>query len=89
MSQVEQGVNIKPEIALKLSKIENIVAIKEASGDLSQIAQTINFCRDNLKVYSGNVNQIIPILSLGGIGVISGIIKYKTKIYSRNVLQLF
>ena len=73
------GVNIKPEIALKLSKIENIVAIKEASGDLSQIAQTINFCRDNLKVYSGNDDQIIPILSLGGIGVISVLSNIKPK----------
>ena len=73
------GVNIKPEIALKLSKIENIVAIKEASGDLSQIAQTINLCRDNLNVYSGNDDQIIPILSLGGIGVISVLSNIKPK----------
>lgn len=65
------GVNIKPETALKLSKIENIVAIKEASGDLSQIVKTINLCKDNLNVYSGNDDQIIPILSIGGIGVIS------------------
>ena len=65
------GVNIEPQTCLELSKIDNIVAIKEASGDLSQIAQTINLCRDNLKVYSGNDDQIIPILSLGGIGVIS------------------
>lgn len=65
------GVNIKPETALELSKIENIVAIKEASGDLSQIAKTINLCRENLNVYSGNDDQIVPILSLGGIGVIS------------------
>ena len=65
------GVNIKPETALELSKIENIVAIKEASGDLSQIAKTINLCGENLNVYSGNDDQIIPILSLGGIGVIS------------------
>ena len=65
------GVNIKPETALELSKIENIVAIKEASGDLSQIVKTINLCRENLNVYSGNDDQIVPILSLGGIGVIS------------------
>lgn len=65
------GVNIKPETALELSKIENIVAIKEASGDLSQIAKIANLCRDNLNIYSGNDDQIIPILSLGGIGVIS------------------
>lgn len=65
------GVNIKPEIALALSKIENIVAIKEASGDLSQIAKTANLCRENLAIYSGNDDQIVPILSIGGIGVIS------------------
>ena len=65
------GVNINPETALKLSKIENIVAIKEASGNLSQIANIINLCKDDLEVYSGNDDQIIPILSLGGIGVIS------------------
>ena len=65
------GVNIKPETALELSKIENIVAIKEASGDLSQVAKIANLCRDNLNIYSGNDDQIIPILSLGGLGVIS------------------
>ena len=73
------GVNIKPETALELSKIENIVAIKEASGDLSQIAKTINLCRENLNVYSGNDDQIIPILSLGGIGVISVLSNVKPK----------
>ncbi len=65
------GVNIKPETALELSKIDNIVAIKEASGDLSHVAKIANLCRDNLNIYSGNDDQIIPILSLGGIGVIS------------------
>ncbi len=65
------GVNIKPETALELSKIENIVAIKEASGDLSQIAKLANLCGENLNIYSGNDDQIIPILSIGGIGVIS------------------
>lgn len=65
------GVNIKPETALELSKIDNIVAIKEASGDLSQIAKTASLCGDNLNIYSGNDDQIIPILSIGGIGVIS------------------
>lgn len=73
------GVNIKPETALELSKIENIVAIKEASGDLSQIAKTVNLCKDNLNIYSGNDDQIIPILSLGGIGVISVLSNVKPK----------
>lgn len=73
------GVNIKPETALELSKIENIVAIKEASGDLSQIAKLANLCRENLNIYSGNDDQVIPILSLGGIGVISVLSNIKPK----------
>lgn len=65
------GVNIKPETCLELSKISNIVAIKEASGNLSQVAEIANLCKDELKIYSGNDDQIVPILSVGGIGVIS------------------
>lgn len=65
------GLNIEPETCLELSKIENIVAIKEASGNLSQIAKIAALCDDNLNIYSGNDDQTLPILSLGGIGVIS------------------
>lgn len=65
------GVNITPSTCLELSKISNIVAIKEASGNLSQIAEIKALCRENLHVYSGNDDQIVPILSLGGLGVIS------------------
>ncbi len=65
------GVNITPETCLELSKIENIVAIKEASGNISQVAKIASLCRDNLTIYSGNDDQIIPVLSLGGKGVIS------------------
>ena len=65
------GVNILPETCLELSKIENIVAIKEASGNISQVAKIANLCGDNLTIYSGNDDQIIPVLSLGGKGVIS------------------
>lgn len=65
------GLNIDPDTCLALSKIENIVAIKEASGNLSQVAKIADLCRDNLKIYSGNDDQILPVLSLGGIGVIS------------------
>ena len=65
------GVNIEPATCLKLSKVPNIVAIKEASGDISQIAEIANLCEDNLYIYSGNDDQILPVLSLGGIGVIS------------------
>lgn len=65
------GVNILPKTCLELSKIPNIVAIKEASGNLSQIAEIANLCKENLTIYSGNDDQIVPILSLGGKGVIS------------------
>ena len=65
------GLNITPETCLALSKIENIVAIKEASGNMSQVAQIAALCKDNLHIYSGNDDQILPILSLGGLGVIS------------------
>jgi len=65
------GVNIAPQTCKKLSEISNIVAIKEASGNLSQIAEIKNLCGDELQIYSGNDDQITPILSVGGIGVIS------------------
>ena len=65
------GVNIAPATCLELSKIENIVAIKEASGNLSQVAEIKSLCGDNLNIYSGNDDQILPLLSVGGIGVIS------------------
>ena len=82
------GVNIKPETALELSKIENIVAIKEASGDLSQVAKIANLCKDNLNIYSGNDDQIIPILSIGGIGVISVLSNIKPK-YTHKMCEEF
>ena len=65
------GVNIKPTTVEKLSKVKNIVAIKEASGDISQVAEISRLCGDDFAIYSGNDDQIVPILSLGGSGVIS------------------
>lgn len=65
------GLNITPATCLELSKIDNIVAIKEASGNISQVAEIANLCKDNLAIYSGNDDQVLPILSLGGLGVIS------------------
>ena len=65
------GVNIEPATCLELSKINNIVAIKEASGDISQVAKIAKLCQENLTIYSGNDDQILPVLSLGGKGVIS------------------
>ncbi|WP_093987712.1 4-hydroxy-tetrahydrodipicolinate synthase [Massiliimalia timonensis] len=69
--QSRTGVNIAPETCYELSKIENIVAVKEASGNISQVAKIRELCGDELDVYSGNDDQIVPIMSLGGIGVIS------------------
>lgn len=65
------GVDIEPETYLKLSKIKNIVATKEACGDISKIAEIKSLCGDELNIYSGNDDQTIPIISLGGIGIIS------------------
>ncbi|MBZ9624965.1 4-hydroxy-tetrahydrodipicolinate synthase [Clostridium sp. FP2] len=65
------ALNITPSTLLKLCEVQNIVAIKEASGDISQIAQIKSLCGDRLDIYSGNDDQTIPILSLGAIGVIS------------------
>ncbi len=65
------GMTIKPETYKVLSEIENIVATKEASGDISSIARTKALCGDNLALYSGNDDQILPLMSLGGFGVIS------------------
>ena len=57
------GVNILPKTCYELSKIENIVAIKEASGNLSQIAEIAQLCGNNLNIYSGNDDQILSIFS--------------------------
>lgn len=66
------GVNLLPATAEKLGReFDNIVAVKEASGNISQVAELISRTKDCLQVYSGNDDQIIPILSLGGVGVIS------------------
>jgi 4-hydroxy-tetrahydrodipicolinate synthase len=66
------GVNIAPETAAYLGKnVKNIVAVKAASGSLSQIAKTKYLAGDSLDIYSGDDDQTIPILSIGGLGVIS------------------
>lgn len=65
------GVNITPATYRELAKHPNIVAAKEASGNISQIAQIAQACGDELDLYSGNDDQIVPLLSLGAKGVIS------------------
>ncbi|MDU5210485.1 MAG: 4-hydroxy-tetrahydrodipicolinate synthase [Clostridium sp.] len=65
------GVNITPENLKELSTLSNVVAIKEASGNISQVVKMKALCGDKIDIYSGNDDQAIPILSLGGKGVIS------------------
>lgn len=83
------GVNILPETCYELSKIDNIVAIKEASGNISQVAKIASLCGDDLAIYSGNDDQIIPVLSLGGIGVISVLSNIKPKFTHDMVYDFF
>ncbi len=77
------GINIKPKTYKELSVHPNIVATKEASGDISQIAEIKYLCGDDLDIYSGNDDQTLPILSLGGIGVISVVSNIIPKAFSR------
>lgn len=66
------GCNILPETVVKLcNDVENIVGVKEASGNISQIAKLMHLAGGKVDLYSGNDDQIVPIMSLGGIGVIS------------------
>mgnify|MGYP001089421803 FL=1 len=64
-------VNIKPSVVAELAKIDNIVAVKEASGDLAQVAEIAKLVPKDFAIYSGNDDTILPLLSLGGQGVIS------------------
>lgn len=65
------GMNIEPKTVLELSKIENIIGIKEASGNISQVAEIIRICPKDFLIYSGNDDMIVPLMALGGHGVIS------------------
>lgn len=66
------GCNLLPEtVAQLVNNVDNIVAIKDATGNLSQAAQMMNLCDGKLDLYSGNDDQVLPLLSIGGLGVIS------------------
>lgn len=66
------GCNLAPEtIAHLVKNVDNIVGVKDATGDLSHAAQTMNLCDGKIEMYSGNDDQVLPLLSLGGLGVIS------------------
>jgi 4-hydroxy-tetrahydrodipicolinate synthase len=83
------GCNILPETAVEMAKnVENIVAIKEASGNISQIAKLIQLADGCIDVYSGNDDQIVPILSLGGKGVISVLSNVAPK-ETHDIVQLY
>ncbi len=66
------GCNIQPQTLAHLVKnVDNIVGVKEASGNIGAVAQIMHLCDGNIDLYSGNDDQVVPLLSLGGIGVIS------------------
>ena len=65
------GIGIQPETYVKLAEHPNIAAIKEANSDISKIGETFSLVGDKLDIYSGNDDQIVPILSMGGMGCIS------------------
>jgi len=64
-------VNIEPKTYAALSEIDNIVAVKEAGGSISAVAKTLSLCKEKLDIYSGNDDQTLAIMALGGLGVIS------------------
>ena len=82
------GVTIAPQTFKELSRHPNIVAVKEASGNISKIAETKYLCGDDLDLYSGNDDQIVPILSLGGIGVIS-VLSHVAPKATHDICQLY
>lgn len=65
------GINVNADTLKTLSKHKNIVAVKEASGNISQVVEIGTFCDEHFAMYSGNDDQVVPLLSVGGIGVIS------------------
>lgn len=82
------GVNIAPATVKELSNVDNIVAIKEASGNISQVAEIASLCGDSIDIYSGNDDQIVPLLSLGGKGVISVLSNVAPK-YTHDMVMSF
>ncbi len=84
------GVNIAPTTYKALADHENIIAIKEANGDISKIVETMSYVNGKLDLYSGNDDQIVPLMSLGGKGVISvvsNILPAKTVLMTKKCLE--
>lgn len=65
------GCNLQPSTLAELAKLPNINAVKEASGNIAQVAEIAELCGEDLNIYSGNDDQIVPLMALGGKGVIS------------------
>ncbi len=86
--QGRTGVNLEPETVATLSEHKNIVGIKEASGNISQVAEIVRLTPDDFSVYSGNDDMIVPLLSLGGHGVISVVANVAPK-DTHNMVQLY
>lgn len=82
------GINIAPKTVEELAKLDLVVGIKEASGNIGQIAEIAARCGDSIDIYSGNDDQIVPILSLGGKGVISVIANIAPKA-THDLVRLF
>ena len=83
------GCNLQPKTVAHLVKnVENIVGIKEASGDIGHVAQLMNLCDGKIDLYSGNDDQVVPILSLGGLGVIS-VLSNVAPEYVHNIVYKF
>ena len=82
------GCNLAPATVAKLIENEYIVGIKEASGNISQVAEIMHACDGNIDLYSGNDDQIVPLLSLGGVGVISVLSNIAPK-ETHDIVELF
>ncbi len=83
------GLNTTPETVFELSKNKNITGIKEASGNISQISEIARLCGDKINIYSGNDDHILPVLSVGGKGVISTVANIAPKETSELVHSFF
>lgn len=84
------GVNILPETVAELAKHPNINGIKEANGNISAVAETAQLCKDSINIYSGNDDQTVPIMSLGGkgcISVLSNLLPAETALTCRKMLD--
>lgn len=81
------GLNVNADTLKTLSKHKNIAAVKEASGNISQVVEIGTFCNDDFCMYSGNDDQVVPLLSVGGIGVISVVANIDPKVMHDMVVK--